>query len=177
MDYYDKGGKMRSDAEYRAIAAQYHEWWQPYEKQILQGLCDTLGLEFKPNIIDVYVTPFFYAFSDPLVVGVIFKTQEKLVQTLTHELAHRLLMDNTTHDDSKTLDEWTELFGEHEKVTLVHIPVHAMLHKIFIDIVKRPEMLEEEVRKQKAYADSWDYVEKHGYETIIKKLKTLYLEK
>lgn len=174
MDYYDKGGVLRTDDEYEAYVKQYQEWWRPYEKQILEAMCETLGLEFKQNVIDVHVAPFFYAFSDPLVLGVQFDTQEKLVVNLTHELTHRLLMDNTTHDDEKTIDEWTDLFGEHERVTLVHIPVHAVLHKVFIDVVKRPDMLDAEVRTSKAYADSWAYVEKHGYEKIVTQLHAQY---
>lgn len=174
MDYYDKGGKLREYEEYEAIATQYENWWRPYEKRILGGMYETLGLEFKQNIIDVYVAPFFYAFSSPLVLGVKFDTQEKLVLNLTHELIHRLLMDNTTHDDSKTADEWTKLFGKHDFVTLVHIPIHAVLHAIFIDVIKHPEMLDEEVRESKAYKDSWDYVEKHGYREVIEKLKSTY---
>jgi len=177
MDYYDKGGKLREYDEYEAIATQYREWWQPYEKQILTAMSEILGLEFKQNVIDVYVAPFFYAFSEPLVLGVLFDTQEKLVLNLTHELTHRLLLDNTTHDDSKTIEEWTKLFGEHEFETLVHIPVHAVLHKLFIDIVKKPEMLEEEVRETKAYKDSWEYVEKNGYEKIVAKLHKQYQPK
>ena len=158
MEYYDKGGKLRSRDEYEAIVKQYQGWWQPYEKQILEAMCETLGLEFKQNVIDVHVAPFFYAFSDPLVLGVKFDTQEKLVVSLTHELTHRLLMDNTTHDDSKTLEEWTKLFGERDRVALVHIPVHAVLHKVFIDVMNRPDMLDAEVRTSKAYAESWAYV-------------------
>lgn len=174
MDYYDKGGKLRSGEEYEAIAMQYHDWWQPFEAQILQAMYDTVGLTFKPNVIDVHVAPYFYAFSSPLVLGVQFDSQEKLVLNLTHELLHKLFMDNTTHDDSKTIEEWTDLFGDHEFVTLVHIPVHAVLHEIFIDIIKRPDMLDKEVRKSKGYKDSWDYVEKNGYKDIVVQLKQQY---
>lgn len=174
MDYYDKGGAMRSDEEYESYAAKYREWWQPYEQQILTAMCETLGLEFKLNIIDVYVAPFFYSFSDPLVLGVQFDTQEKLVLNLTHELIHKLLMDNTTHDDSKTISEWTNLFGEHDFETLTHIPIHAILHKIFIDIVQRPDMLDAEIRDKKSYKDSWEYVEQCGYDTIVEQLIQLY---
>lgn len=174
MDYYDKGGTMRDSEEYERYVEEYKKWWQPYEKQILEAMCETLNLEFKPNVIDVHVAPFFYAYSEPLVLGVQFDTQEKLVLNLTHELIHKLLMDNTTHDDSRTTEEWTELFGKHDFVTLVHIPVHAVLHKIFIDIIKRPDMLDAEVRDMKTYEDSWTYVEKHGYNKIVDKLKKLY---
>lgn len=174
MDYYDKGGKLRSHEEYEKYASQYKEWWMTYEKQILQGMSDVLGLEFKQNAIDVHVAPFFYAFSDPLVLGVQFDSQEKLVLNLTHELLHKLFVDNTTHDDTKTVDEWKEMFGDYEFVALVHIPVYAMLHEIFIDIVKRPEILDTEIRKTKPYKDAWAYVRHNGYKAIIAKLQNQY---
>lgn len=174
MDYYDKGGTMRSYEEYESYATQYREWWRPYEKRILDAMTEILGLEFKQNVIDVYVAPFFYSFSDPLVLGVQFDTKEKLVLNLTHELIHKLLMDNTTHDDSNTVDEWAALFGEHEFETLIHIPVHAVLHAIFIDIVKHPEMLDEEIRDKDTYRASWEYVEKNDYKSIVSQLKNAY---
>jgi hypothetical protein len=134
---------------------------------------DVIGFEYKANIIDVYVAPWFYAFSDPLVLGVIFDTQEKLVTALAHELLHRLLMDNKMHDDTNNLTEWEKLFGKHEFATLVHIPVYAIMHAIFIDELNQPEMLETEVRESKAYQDAWKYVEQHGYKGIIEKLKKI----
>lgn len=174
MDYYDKGGTLRSFEEYEAIAAQYTEWWKPYEDKILSAMHDVTGLVFKQNVINVYVAPFFYAFSEPLVLGVQFDSQEKLVCNLTHELIHRLLMDNTTHDDTKSYEEWTSMFGVHNPVTLIHIPVHAIMHEIFIDKIVTPEFLEQEVLGSGDYRESWDYVRQHSYLEITKKLRDLY---
>lgn len=174
LAHYDPGSKLREYEEYEAIAARYAEWWKPHEQRILEAMYEVTGLEFKQNIIDVYVAPFFYAFSDPMVLGVKHESKEKLVSVLTHELIHRLLSDSTTHDDDKTVDEWMELFGEHEFVTLVHIPVHAVMHEVFIDKIKRPELLEYETRKKKSYQESWDYVQEQGYAVITDKLRKLY---
>ena len=33
-------------------------------------MCGLLDLEFRQNIIDVNIAPWFYAFSDPMVIGV-----------------------------------------------------------------------------------------------------------
>lgn len=174
MDYYDKGGKLRGFEEYEAIAAQYAEWWLPYEKNILTAMQEATGLTFKQNVINVYVAPFFYAFSEPLVLGVQFDSREKLVCNLTHELIHRLLMDNTTHDDSRTYDEWTSLFGERSPTELVHIPVHAIMHEIFIDKIGEPEFLTQEVLDEGDYRASWQYVQQHTYMKITKDLRNLY---
>ncbi len=174
QEYWGPNQETRSPEECEEIAQKYREFWKPYEKEVMKAMYDVIGLEYHANVIDVYVAPWFYAFSDPLVIGVIFDTQEKLVTNLTHELLHRLFMDNRSHADVKNLEEWERLFGKREFVTLVHIPVYAMMHAIFIDQLKKPEMLDNEKRETKEYKDAWEYVEKHGYKEIIEKLKNQY---
>lgn len=172
--FYSPDKSVRSEEEYEVIAKNYREFWQPYEKRVLKAMTDVIGLEYKANTIDVYVAPWFYAFSDPLVIGVIFDNQEKLVLNLTHELLHRLFMDNRSANDEHTIENWEKLFGKHDFVTLVHIPVHAMLHAIFIDELKKPDWLKHEKISKDDYKKSWDYVQEHGYKEIIEKLKNLY---
>src|SRR5919199_1161053 len=98
-------------------------------KKILLSMTETLGSSFRQNIIDVYIAPWFHAFSDPLVIGVT-KEPDVFVDTLTHELLHRLLTDNTTIPyETDLIAEWRKLFGNnHNFKVLVHIPVHA-IHK------------------------------------------------
>jgi len=175
LAYYDPDSKLRERKEYEAIAAQYEKWWMPHEQRILEAMHEVTGLTFKQNVIDVHVAPFFYAFSSPLVIGVQFQSQQKLVSTLTHELVHRLLMDNVSHDDSNTIDEWTQLFGERDFVELVHIPVHSVMHEVFIDKLSEPLFLKSEGLEHASYRNSWKYVEEQGYQAINKKLRNLYL--
>lgn len=172
--YWDPESGTRSPEECEAIAQQYRDFWSPYEGQVMKAMHDVIGLEYHTNVIDVYVAPWFYTFSDPLVIGVVFDTQQKLVVTLTHELLHRLFMDNRTTDDKYTVENWEKMFGKHDFVTLVHIPVYALMHAIFIDELKQPDWLKSEKRTTKAYKDAWAYVEKNGYKEIITKLKTQY---
>ena len=175
---YGDGTPLRSYDEYVAIAKQYDEWWQPHSKKILKGLCDITGLEFRQNIIDVYVAPWFHAFSAPMVVGPAFKTEDELVNVLTHEIIHRLLTDNTTYDFYHDfLPDWKSVFGSsHSKNTTVHIPVHAIMEKLYTEVLKRPELVpydKQYVSNYPDYAKAWDYVEQHGYQTIIDQLDTL----
>ena len=174
QQFWKPDSTMRSPEEYEEIAQSYRDYWAPYEKKVLKAMHDVVGLDYRTNVIDVYVAPWFYAFSDPLVIGVVFDTQQELVVTLTHELLHRLFMDNRTSDDTHTVEHWERLFGKHEFVTLVHIPVYAMMHAIFIDELKQPGWLQNEKRASKAYADAWQYVEDNGYKEIIETLKIQY---
>lgn len=160
---------------------EYQTAWSPFERKILTAMCDITGLHFRQNIIDVYIAPWFNAFSDPMVIGVMQKPDE-FVDTLTHELIHRLLTDNTSipYQTGILLPRWQKLFGkDHDFTSLVHIPVHAVHKAIYVDILKEPKRLQRDIdfykkTDDKAYLEAWDYVNKHEYKDIIKQLKTSY---
>jgi hypothetical protein len=159
---------------------EYKKAWQPYEQKILLSMTETLGSSFRQNIIDVYIAPWFHAFSDPLVIGVT-KEPDVFVDTLTHELLHRLLTDNTTIPyETDLIAEWRKLFGNnHNFKVLVHIPVHAIHKAIYLDVLKEPERLERDIANNKkheaeAYVAAWEYVEKFGHEEITKQLRESY---
>lgn len=158
----------------------YLKNWAPYEEKVLAGMCKALDLEFKQNIIDAYVSPFGNSFSDPMVISTKY-SGDRFIEVFTHEIAHRLLTDNTkitSSRDRKILKTWKNLFGDsHAWNTLVHIPVHALLEYIFIDILNEPERLERDIevcKKYPPYADAWKYVKEQGYQTILDKLKSSY---
>ncbi len=175
----DTSGKELMSAEsLRKVALRYRAAWEPYDRKIVEGLCSILGLEFRKNIVDVYVAPWFKAFSTPLVVGVHFD-DEWFVRILAHELVHVLLTDNTTTDfyaDYITLRKVS--YGEDlDTKVLSHIEVHAVLEKLFRDIMGRPEWVEADKEKCAVwpdYAKAWDYVEQNGYETVLQKVKENY---
>lgn len=175
------GTPLRTYEEYEKIADDYRKAWQPYEKKILRGMCETFGLTFRQGIIDVYIAPWVAAFSDPMVIGVT-NTPDRFVEILTHELLHRLLTDNnesTYH--TKYAYHWKKLFGvdvtDEGFGVLVHIPVHAGLQAIFDDVLGEPERTahDKELCKQwPTYDTAWKYVEEHGYRKIIEQLQENY---
>ncbi|HEY1645665.1 MAG TPA: hypothetical protein VGF75_04810 [Candidatus Saccharimonadales bacterium] len=181
--YAKKGEKLADDAWIEKRVSEYTKAWKPYEKKILNGLCDTLELTYRQNIIDVYIAPWFNAFSDPMVIGVM-QEPDIFIDSLTHELIHRLLTDNTTipYMTDILFPAWKKLFGEkYNFTTLVHIPVHAVHKAIYLDVLKQPERLERDIKANKDYVAtdyvaSWDYVNKHGYKEIINKLRKSYSE-
>lgn len=177
---WGKGGPLADDDWMEKRVREYTDAWKPYEKKILRGLHEVLGLEYRQNIIDVYIAPWFNAFSDPLVIGVM-REPDEFIDILTHELIHRLLTDNTTLPyDTWLLSRWEKLFGKgHSIVCLIHIPVHAVHKAIYLDILKAPERLKRDITgNQKSqsidHVKAWEYVERHDYRAIIKKLVTDY---
>ena len=172
------GTPLHSFEYYTGIAEKYEKWWQPDGDTIVAALCQITGLQFYQNTIDVHVAPWFNAFSSPMVLGVMFKKKDDLIITLTHEIIHRLLTDNTTYDRRYDfLKLWKSMFGEdHAWNTLVHIPVHAFLQELYIDVLDRPDLLELDKKSlesldAKEYIAAWEYVEKTGYKTITDKIR------
>ena len=168
---------LATDEQMREIVKAYQDAWKPYEQRILEAMYEELGLTFRQNTIDVYIAPWFHAFSDPMVVGVVH-TPDRFVEILTHELTHRLLTDNNeTAYDTKYREQWAELFGnDHSSKTLVHIPVHAVLQAIFDDHLHEPQRTKsdrEQCKEWPAYDKAWGYVEQEGYKAILKKLSDL----
>ncbi len=179
-ELWGKDKTLADDDWMEKRVADYRKAWKPFEKQILTSMTDLLDLSFRQNIIDVHIAPWFNAFSDPMVIGVI-KEPDQFVDILTHELLHRLLTDNTSiPHETMILVEWQKLFGkEHTFGTLVHIPVHAVHKAIYLDVLNAPERLERDIagiKKIKAtdYINAWGYVDKHGYLEIIEKLRASY---
>lgn len=158
---------------------EYQDSWKVYEERILSAMCEVLDMEFRQNIIDAYVAPFGNSFSDPMVISTKYSS-DRVVEVLTHEIAHRLLTDNNklpTKDGRKLIEHWTELFGNYPFVLLVHIPVHALMQYIFIDVLNEPERLERDIeicKKHEPYNQSWNYVKEVGYKNIIDKLRLSY---
>lgn len=162
------------------IVHEYTEAWRPYEHQILEAMTDILQLEFRQNIIDVYIAPWFWAFSEPMVIGVVHKP-DRFVDILTHELLHRLLTDNTSiASDKNMVPVWRKLFeSDLPFKTIVHIPVHAVHTAIYLDYLKEPQRLQRDKAADKKhaaedYVRSWEYVAQHGYKDIIKQLEKSY---
>ncbi|MCW1908320.1 MAG: hypothetical protein KIH63_003185 [Candidatus Saccharibacteria bacterium] len=185
-ELWGKDQELADDALMEKRVAEYEAAWKPYEAKIMNGMCEVVGLEFRQNIIDVYIAPWFAAFSDPLVIG-IQNDPDTFVDVLTHELLHRLLTDNTSIDfqTGSLAKEWPKLFGEeHEFGVLVHIPVQAIHKHLYLEVLKEPKRLEREIENYKKetsydpanYLKAWDYIDQHGYKEIIAKLKASYKE-
>ena len=181
--FQDKDQKMVSDEVVEQKIKAYKTAWLLYENKILQYMTEVVNLSFRQNIIDVYIAPYFNAFSDPLVIGIRFEP-DFFVDILTHELLHRLLTDNQSAlPRNKVVDEWRKLFGQnHPAVTLNHIPVHAIHKSIYLDLLKVPQRLQRDITRCQThgatdYVKAWEYVERAGYQEIIEQLKTSYNSK
>jgi hypothetical protein len=172
-----------SFAEIKDYTIQLQTAWDKYGKSVLLAMCELYGVEFKKNIIDVYVTQWNGSISNPLILNP-SRPPEIQIETIMHELLHILFTDNTSfsmHDrnqDHKIIDDWRSLFGgDLEWKTLVHIPVHAGLKALFLDVLDEPRRLERDKLRHEhnpVYNKSWEYVESNNHRNINAQLKKLY---
>lgn len=169
---------MPTDAVVVDKVEQFQAAWKPYNGEVQRALQKLTGLSFRKNIIDVYIAPHFWAFSDPLVIGWHY-TPSRFPEILTHELAHIILTDNNqVAYDSPLLDRWNTLFGmQSDTDTLVHIPVHALLQGVFDDELHEPERTQNDIAAcpvNSPYTYAWEYVQRVGYQSVIQLLAADY---
>lgn len=182
-DHYKR--PMLPSDEVKSKVAEYRVEWKKYEHRLLSFLCDTLGLQFYRDVLDVHVAQFFIPKSEPLMINTIYEP-DHFVDTLAHELTHTLLVDNNlvqNMGDLKTVDlgqRWKQLFDvDFSFTTIVHIPVHAVMAKVFAEFFDDNTRKERDMRwidhfGAEDYKISWDYVDKIGYQNIIDMLKEDY---
>lgn len=171
--------------ECREKAEAYRKEWAKHEKKILTSMQDILDLEFYKSVVDVSLAPFIIPMSEPTIIH-FRSTPDEFVDVLTHELLHVLLTDNkivSVKDNNlhyQLTDTWANLFGEdHDRMVLAHIPVHAVHKKIYSEVLRDESRLLRDLEHSRksnsdAYVKSWGYVDEHGAESIIEKLKKSY---
>jgi hypothetical protein len=178
--------RLISPEWYEARTQEYRKAWANYETAILRGMTEVLDLAFYRPVIDVTLAPCFRNISTPLILN-FAPDPDRFVDVLTHELLHVLQTDNNKHQElgpHTTVDlkaEWRRLFGEHERLTLVHIPLHAIHKYIYLDVLKAPERLEREISflgnfpTGGAYIQAWEYVNGRDYREIVDEIRKMYV--
>ena len=184
FEKYSHGSqKLASKEKCFELARDYRNEWAKYDKKILSALSEVTGLTFYRQVIDVACAPWLAGQSDPLMLSFYYEP-DQFVDILTHELCHVLLTDNKVYAEHSSPDwlnlteRWSKLFGEHSTTATVHIPVHALLKYIFVDILHDPERVNRDMADCKGnepYEKSWEYVNAHDYKEIIGKLRHDYV--
>lgn len=152
----------------------YKKEWSKYETKILKGICRVLNLSFKRNVIDVYIVsgnP--RQLSAPIIIKSGFNPDE-FVDSLTHELIHKLFEDNGGKIPMSIFDE---MFPGETSSVKSHAVVHSVLKYIYLDILKDERRLERNIENSKKhstndYLRAWEIAEKEGYIEIIKKFES-----
>lgn len=113
------------------------------------------------------------AISNPLIIKGTLSENHFLI-TICHELIHLIQQNNRF----KVAME-QQLFPQYPKLTQSHILVHAVLKKIYIEILERPDLLafNKEVSSKslhEEYMQAWEIVDCLGENFIVESFKHLY---
>lgn len=174
---------LTNDEQAEEYAKAYRKEWSKHEYKILTALCERLNLKFNLPIIDCYLADYFVPMSDPLILN--FRNEpDQFVDVLVHELTHVLLTDNNKyqqHSDGELdlVGHYKESFGDYSFNTLIHIPVHAAMKYIFLDIFKDEKRLSRDIGYYEDngfedYIKAWDYVQQNDYQKIIDQAISIY---
>ena len=163
-----------TETEAKERVKKYKEEWAKYENKILDGICKSLGLNFSQNIIDVrIVSGNDRQFSNPVVIKSGFEPDE-FIESLSHELIHRLFSDNVQNVVAGKI--FLEMFPDKNELARNHIITHATLKFIYLDILKEKERLAKNIERSSKssfpkYSRAWKIVEEKGYGELINDFK------
>ena len=153
----------------------FQKAWRPVEKKVLRGLIKILDLNFRQNTIDVFIVGKCRSFSNPMVISSHY-AKDDFVDVLTHEILHRLLTDNM-NDRLNVSEIWDMMFPGERMTVRNHVLVHAVHKHIYLDILKSPKRLKNDIKTSSKFPDykrSWDIVEERGYLVIIADFKSRF---
>lgn len=147
-----------SDFKLIVEAEQYRQMWHTHARPIMRAFREVTGMEFQQRSITAHVYDGRIsnagAFRKPMQLAGDFRSSEKKLMTLVHELAHRLMGGNSldtiffkVYDDGPDLEEM----------------IHRQVYLCIYDVVEHglgPEWLEEYVIYEQK--DGWDRSAAHS---------------
>lgn len=150
------------------------KYWNKHGNEILARISKLAGLDWKENLISVYLVGKTIPFSHPLTIGrttrVGSESFEDWIDTLVHELLHVLLVQNEW-SEMKNLENLLVKFKDEPRKTYIHIPIHALHKLIYLDYFHN-ENLMRDLRFCKKYlpdySRAWEIVDEIGAENIVK---------
>jgi hypothetical protein len=162
-----------TEDEVKERIARYREEWERVGPQMLQGVCDVLGLRFDRPVMDVYIVSLNpRSFSDPVVLKSGYDPRE-FPSVLVHELIHRLF---TINIDRVYPTIFSDLFPKETPTTQNHVVLHAVLKHVYLDVLHDGSLLSEHIARSKKhptsdYSRAWEIVEERGHTEVIEEFK------
>jgi hypothetical protein len=154
----------------------FKDEWSKLEDKILTGMSTISGLNFRGRVIDVHVVsgnP--RQMSNPMIMSSALPVGD-FINTLIHELIHRLFGINKL---GKVDDYLPEKYSSETETVRKHVIVHAILKHIYLDILAEPNRLKENMEsckkhKTNDYVRSWEITDELDYMEVIEMFKNKY---
>lgn len=173
-DFYRR--QKREYPDYGKLDAKRRRLEKAWEKDgpaMLAEMQKATGLRWKEKKIQCFVVGRCLPFSYPLTVSIYEEYSiDYTIDVLTHELIHQLFVQN--EEEMKKVWEYVfKTYKKEEFNTIIHVPVHAIHHHIFTELLSK-KRLEREIDSMEDHPDykrSWDIVLEEGAENIIKEIR------
>lgn len=160
--------------------------WESVENKVFDKLEEFSSIKWKNKKINCYVVEKseHMPISDPLTIPIKLivgdeeyeLTKERFVDMLVHEIIHNLFIQNENLDDYfNFLIE--DKYKDEDLNTAIHVPVHALHKKLFLEIFGE-ERMEEEIENcnyHPAYKRSWEIVNSEGEDNILEELRKKFM--
>lgn len=150
--------------------------WKAEERLIFREISAATGLRWPTGEIACYVVGRVKAFSDPLTVPV-RRDPMTFVDTLTHELIHRLFM--SVANQQHLGQAWKYMgrrYPSETSLTRRHILLYAVHNHVFISLYGKQRLSREirQVQQEGAleYIRAWEVVRDDGYLAILDALRS-----
>jgi hypothetical protein len=155
--------------------SSFTEAWQT-RKNVLTYMQKTFKLDFASPVIDVFIVGAMKgAISNPLLIGS-KRSAIAFTDVLTHEILH-VLISNNKQQLKNLFEFFTKFYPTESQLTRVHVIIHAMMTKIYLNFLNTPEQLitiKELDKNSPDYMRAWEIVETEGMEVILEKFQNHY---
>ncbi len=146
--------------------------WDKDGHMILRSIERHSGRRWHQREIPVYVSYSVRPFSNPLTLS-LKKDVTVMVDTLTHELIHRILSEPQNWKQIE--NNWNRLMRIYRKespIARTHIVVHAIHELVLLELFGQKRLVRERQEvKNPAYRRSWKIVERDGAAEIVRQLR------
>ena len=158
---------MPADNIFDIKVQELQKEWDEWGSKILAEIASISRLQWHEKEIIVYLTGGVRPYSDPLTLNL-----RSTIDTLTHELIHRILTEPENWRLFK--NSWEELmqkYSQEPEKTRTHVIVHA-IHTPILKNLFGEERYQKERNSMTSpdYVRAWEIVDRDGYEDIIKEL-------
>lgn len=165
--------RTRRLAHVRSYIRRLESLWRPIERKVFALMADTAGIAWQEDHLTCYIVNRSVPFADPLTVPIYKRKPDQFIDTMVHELIHRLL---GSPDQKHIRIAWDWVFGRWKKesfTTLVHIPLYAIHALIYLRLFGEDRLRRDAKRLQGAYnyRRAWDIVLAEGPELIVAEWK------
>lgn len=148
--------------------------WSKYETEIFATLADITGLKWSEERIKCYLISRHYSFSDPLTLTLSNRETDDLIVALTHELIHRLFVNQDSNQDRcQPAWDWASQKFDESFTVWVHIVLYAILIRALKQVFERGLVNKERlVPPVDDYRTAWSLVQSKGPDKVLREFRS-----